>query len=242
MINFVIPMAGRGTRFTEMGYDLPKFLIEVHGKTLLEYSLESMPIKQGDGIIFVALREHDKKYDLKMIIASILGNGEFELITVPEVTRGQAETVLQARTLIDNKDDLVIYNIDTYFRSEVLRDKLENNDKKLDGVLGCMEVAPGDVKWSFAKVDDSGVVIETAEKVQISTHALTGLYHFSAGCDFVRVARRHIEADRRYKNEYYIAPMYNDLIAEGKRYVLDPVDAFVPLGTPEDLEQFRENG
>ena len=234
-------MAGLGSRFSEAGYQLPKFLIEVDGKTLLQYSLESLPLRRGDGIIFIALEEHEKKYKLKKVISSILEHGEFELIFIPVVTRGQAETVMQAKTMIDNENDLVIYNIDTYFRSDKLRSKLENKESKLDGVLGSMEVSPDDSKWSFAKVDNSGIVIETAEKVAISSHALTGLYHFSAGSDFVRVAKKHIEENKLYKNEYYIAPMYNDLIAEGKQYVLDPVDSFIALGTPEDVEAFKVN-
>ena len=37
MINIVIPMAGRGSRFAKAGYIKPKPLIDVHGKPMIEY-------------------------------------------------------------------------------------------------------------------------------------------------------------------------------------------------------------
>lgn len=234
MINYVIPMAGRGSRFAKAGYDVPKYLIEYKGKKLLEYSLNSLPIHSEDCIYFIVLKEHAKKYDLNHEIINIVGNNiKFEIIELDCVTNGQAETVLRAREYIDNDIDLVIYNIDTYFSSKNLFE-LINSDKKKDGVIGAFKVFEDDPRWSFA-TEKNGIVVKTAEKIQISENALTGLYHFTKGKDFVKVAINHIERGVTNNNEYYIAPMYNDLILEGKQFVLDFVDEFIPLGTPEDL-------
>jgi hypothetical protein len=115
---------------------------------------------------------------------------------------------------------------------------LRDPNKKLDGVIGSARL-PGD-HWSFAKTNKEGIVTETSEKVRISPNALTGFYHFSMGSDFVRVAENRVSNNTRNNNEFYIAPMYNDLIAEGKKYVLDAVDLFIPLGTPEEVAKNGE--
>lgn len=60
-MTFIVPMAGRGSRFVKEGYTLPKFMIEVKGKTLFEYSLESLPLEIADKIIFICLEEHEIK-------------------------------------------------------------------------------------------------------------------------------------------------------------------------------------
>jgi NDP-sugar pyrophosphorylase family protein len=236
-MNFVIPMAGQGQRFINQGYAIPKYLIEVKGKTLLEYSLSSLPLELASKIIFIALGEHEKKYGIKKVIGEIIQDKNFEIIFIDQVTRGQAETVLKAKKIINNEEDLVIYNIDTYFNSSTLAAALQEKGKH-DGVIGYFKDT--DPKWSFAVIDpETGFVTETAEKKPISDNALTGLYHFSNGSDFVRIAEKYLQQGTTTLNEYFIAPMYNDLIAEGKKYIIDCAEAFIPLGTPEDVEKFR---
>lgn len=236
MINYVIPMAGRGSRFVKAGYNIPKYLIEYKGKKLLEYSLESLPIQDKDNIIFIVLKEHNLQYDLnKEILFALKGKKNFKIIELDTITDGQAETVLKAEQYINNSNDLVIYNIDTYFDSSTLQ-KLLSSDSKKDGILGAFKIHENDAKWSFAR-EHQGIVVETAEKIQISDNALTGMYHFTKGSDFVRIAKKNITGGAKNQNEYYIAPMYNDLINEGKEFILDFVEKFIPLGTPEDLKE-----
>lgn len=230
-------MAGRGQRFIDAGYDLPKYLVNVNDKTLLQYSIESLPIEIADEIVFIGLKEHENKFLLSKKIASILGNHNFKLVLLDDYTRGQAETVLKARQHINPDSDLVIYNIDTCFKSVTLKEILLSVNK-YDGVIGCFhDTSP---HWSFAALDsENRFVVETAEKEPISSHALTGLYHFTKAIDFFEVASHHIDKDLTFKNEFYIAPMYNDLIKKGKRFVLDRVEFLIPLGTPEEVKRFQ---
>lgn len=234
MINFVIPMAGRGERFARAGYSDPKFMVRWRGRTLMEHALSSLPIGVDDRVILIALERHRAGYDIEGIAGRAVP-GRVVVTTVAETTRGQAETVLLAEPLVDPSEDLVIFNIDTGFRSARLRSVLESPARKADGVLGAFVARAGEEQWSFARVGESGAVLETAEKRRISDLALTGLYHFTRGGDFFRVARAHVADDRRSGGEFYVAPMYNDLIARGGRFVLDLVDELIPMGTPEDL-------
>lgn len=169
MPNFVIPMAGRGQRFIDAGYKVPKYMIKVHGKTLLEWSLESLPLDMGKKVIFICLKEHDQKFSVSQFIEKTIKTKfpriEYEIILLDKVTRGQAETVLSAKKYINNSDCLVIYNIDTYFESSRLRQKLLTlDDQGIDGLLGVF--TDTDPKWSFIELDSSGFVKRVIEKNQ----------------------------------------------------------------------------
>jgi tRNA(Ile)-lysidine synthase len=94
-MNFVIPMAGRGQRFFDAGFEVPKMLIEAKGKILLEWSVDSLPLELCSKLIFVLLEDHEKNYGLsEIILQKYTGNYEIHFVFLAETTRGQAETVL----------------------------------------------------------------------------------------------------------------------------------------------------
>jgi len=234
-VNFVIPMAGRGQRFVDAGYTLPKMLIEAHGKTLLQWSVDSLPLDLCDSLIFIGLLEHEQRHAIAPLIRSWYGDRvHLEFIFIAEVTRGQAETVLLAEPFVSPSQPLVVFNIDTAFHSPSLRQRLL--DRNTDGVLGSF--AATDPRFSYATVDDSGYVSHVAEKVVISPHALTGMYCFQKAEEFFTVASRAITAGATIRGEFYIAPLYNDLIRVGRRFVLDQCESYAILGTPAELEDF----
>lgn len=238
-MNFIIPMAGNGSRFVDAGFDIPKFLIKANGKKIIEYSLKSLPLEIATKIIFVALEKHNRFFSLKKELQSLLPNGvKFELLLIDKVTQGQAETVYLTKNLIDFSKDLVIYNIDTFFESNSLKKTLLSSTK-FDGVLGSFK--DSGANWSFAKVGVEGFVEKTSEKIPISNNALTGFYHFSNPHDFFDSFEYHKNNNIKFKDEFYIAPMYNYLIMMGKRFVLDFTNTFVPLGTPEEIKAFDPN-
>jgi dTDP-glucose pyrophosphorylase len=236
-MTFVIPMAGLGSRFKKEGYTLPKYMIEIKGKTLFEYSMDSLPISIADKLIFICLREHEI-FLVSNFINNKVQHDNIKIVFLDQVSRGQAETVYKAKEYIDENDELLIYNIDTFFISKTLKERLQNKVSKKDGVLGAFIDNSNDDKWSFARLDANENIIKTTEKEKISNFALTGVYHFIKASDFLNIAKDWIKQDKTVRNEFYIAPMYNDLIKLGKKYVLDIVDKFIPLGTPEEVKKF----
>ncbi len=238
-MNFVIPMAGRGQRFADVGYTCPKYFIEAKGKTLLEWSLSSLPLELASKLIFIALREHEAEFDISSKIKTLYSDkvNNIEFLFLDQVTRGQAETVYLAKNLIIPDTELLIFNIDTSFHSSTLKTHLSHSTS--DGIIGCFK--SDKPQFSFASVDDSGFVIKTAEKVVISENALTGLYHFKQASDFIETVEYHLNNNIRYKGEFYIAPMYNFLIEKGRKFTIDMVDQFSILGTPEELQIFLKS-
>jgi dTDP-glucose pyrophosphorylase len=233
-MNFVIPMAGLGSRFTEAGYTLPKPLLPAHGKTLLEWSVDSLPLELATKLIFVGLEAHRDQYDLETIIRKLYASHHPEFLWLKSTTRGQAETVVLAAPLLDQSVGLLIFNIDTAFRSDGMAAALR--DRSHDGVLGSFY--SNEPRFSFAKSNEQGTVIEVREKVVISDQALTGLYHFASTELFLEIARAAISADEREKGEFYVAPLYNKLIARGARFITQSCEQHWILGTPAEYESF----
>ena len=163
-------------------------------------------------------------------------------ITIESVTEGAACTVLLARRYIDNDDPLMIANCDQWVDIDV-NDYLEELDRaEADGLI--MTMWADDPKWSYVRLDGTGKpVVEVVEKQVVSNEATVGIYNFRRGSDFVRAAGRMIADDFRVNNEFYVAPAYNELIAEGKTIALYNVgreyDGMYGLGVPADLARFE---
>jgi dTDP-glucose pyrophosphorylase len=233
-VNIVMPMAGRGSRFAQIGVTTPKPLIDVRGKPMYAWATDGLPLALARRLIFICLREHLQP--LRQDIAKRYAKYDPAVIALDEVTQGQACTVLAARELIDADEPLLIFNADTYCRT-TLAGALESLPPQVAGVLDVFRAA-GD-KWSFARFDADRRVLETAEKRRISEWATTGLYYFRRGSDFVRHADAMIAEGERSNHEFYVAPVYNRLIAAGADVRANPVEAVWVLGTPEDLAHFE---
>ncbi len=110
MLNIVIPMAGRGSRFVNAGYDLPKPLIPVFGKPMIDLVVNNLRPKRKHRFVFLVLDEHVRKYAIDDMLTKL--SPGCIIVTVPEVTAGAASTVLLARSYIDTDDPLMIANSD----------------------------------------------------------------------------------------------------------------------------------
>lgn len=236
MLNIVMPIAGRGDRFRKAGYRLPKPLIPVHGRPMVELVVDNIRPRRPHRFVFLALQEHLEQYPLGDALQQIVPN--CIIVPVKHVTEGAACTVLLAREHIDTPEPLMIANSDQWVDVDIEQylDALADRD----GLI--MTMRANHPKWSYAAVDGSGRVARVAEKDPISEEATVGIYSFAHGQDFVRGAQQMIEKQLRVNQEFYVCPVYNELIGWGAKIGVYPVGALGKgmhgLGTPEDLELF----
>ncbi len=235
----VITMAGEGSRFRLAGYTIPKYEIEVHGRTLFAWSMESLRgfIEAGAKFVFVA-RSHPNIADFLKRECAATGIRKFTILTVDTLTDGQATTAMLARPAVDNAaSPLAIYNIDTYVEPRGM-------DPRYIRGTGWVPCFPGEGdKWSFAAADGDGRVSELREKRRISPHATVGLYWFDSFSRYEAAYNAYYSrAENLEAKERYIAPLYNHLIAEHAEVYLHLIRAedVYPLGTPEDVQLFRQ--
>ena len=239
MINVVIPMAGLGARFSIAGYKDPKPFIKIFDLTLIEIVLKNIDIKNAHYIL-VARSEHVKNYT--EIIELIKKKYNVSLISLDELTEGSACTVLHAHKLINNNTPLLLANSDQYIDSSIESFIEDCRLRRLDGSILTFVNDNKDPKWSYAKLNDSGLVEEVKEKDPISKYATVGLYYFSEGKFFVNGAIDMILAKNRVNNEFYSCPVYNYLISDNKKIGIYNIESeqMHGLGTPEDLNAFIE--
>lgn len=239
MLNIVIPMAGRGSRFHDAGYIFPKPLIDINGKTMIEVVVDNLKPQGDHKFIFVCQKEHYEKYDLYNILKNATEN-KFEIIQINGITEGATCTVLTAMQFINNGDSLLIANSDQFIEADINDFINDAMGRDVDGLI--MTFKSSHPKWSYARIDDEGKVIEVAEKQVISNHATAGLYYFKKGSDFIESAQSMIEKDIRFNNEFYVCPVFNEMILKEKDIYINtiPAEKMHGLGTPQDLESFLQ--
>lgn len=238
MLNIVIPMAGRGSRFAEAGYKDPKPLIKVHNKPMIQVVVENLTPQREHRFIFICQNQHIKDYGLTEKLKSYAKN--VEIIGIDGITEGQVCTVLKAKEIINNDEPMMTANADQYIDFDINDYLVEMDKRNLDGMI--MTMKADDPKWSYAKTDANGLVIETAEKKVISEDATVGIFNFRHGRDLVRSAEQMIRDDIRVNNEFYTCPCYNYLIKEGQKIGIYGIgkeyDGMYGLGIPKDLDFF----
>ena len=109
-MNILIPMAGAGSRFESAGYTLPKPLIDVFGKSMIQTVVDNL--NMSGNYIFIVQETHFKKYDLLRVLNEVAFN--CSIVVVNGVTEGAACTTLLAKEMINNNEPLVIANSDQY--------------------------------------------------------------------------------------------------------------------------------
>lgn len=241
MLNIVIPMAGRGSRFAVAGYTTPKPLIKINDKPMIQLVTENLTPSIKHRFIFIVLKEHLKKYDLNNLLNDIAD--DVEIVVIDDVTEGAACTVLKAVDYINNNDGLMIANSDQWIEYNI--DKYLNASSSYDGFI--MTMSADDPKWSFIRFNNKGKVLEVAEKRVISNEATVGIYNFAKGASFVKAANEMITKELKINNEYYVAPVYNQLIDNNANIGFHNIDGphnqgMYGLGTPEDLKEFLNSG
>ncbi len=231
-MNILIPMAGAGKRFLDAGYIFPKPIIEIQNKPMIQWVIDSLNINAN--YIFIIQKEHQQKFNLKSVLNILKPN--CRIIDLDEVTEGAACTTLLAKKYIDNDKPLMIANSDQFIKWNSSKSLYNYYSKKYDGAILTFEAIHP--KWSYAKCDDNNIVTEVAEKNVISRNATVGVYYWKRGSDYIKYAEQMIEKDIRVNNEFYVCPVYNEAIQDGKKIVIDKVDEMHGLGTPDDLKNF----
>lgn len=235
----ILPMAGRGSRFSEKGYTTPKPLINVAGKPMFYWALQSLKGLPVGRLVVVALQEHEELYKLTHLFRQYCNlpvTPDFVLLS--DITEGQLCTVMAAENYFDNDHPLLIAASDTLVISSLAADI----ESKPDNCVGLISVAdlPGD-RWSFARTNQSGRVLEVAEKVRISNHASTGIYYFSRCGVFKHFARQILDNKEKTKGEYYVIPVFQKMIDAGMWVGISRAHEMWDMGTPDAKAAFEQH-
>ena len=236
-LNVIIPMGGNGKRFKDKGYILPKPLIDVNGKTMIQRAFDSLNIKAN--YIFIVNKKQCDDYNLKIILKLIDPN--CTIIEESGELLGAANALLLAEEYIYNDNPVLIANCDQLLDWDSRQFLHDAIDRKCAGSILTFEDNSKNIKWSFAKTDEFGNVIEVAEKKPISNLAATGIYYFNAGYELIDYTKQMISKNIRTNNEFYICPIYNEYIKDNKKIITYNCNKMIGIGTAEDLENYLKS-
>jgi dTDP-glucose pyrophosphorylase len=187
--------------------------------------------------IFICQNEHYEKYNLKSVL-NLIAPG-CDIVRVDGLTEGAACTTLLAKELINNDEPLLLANSDQFIEWNSNECLYAFTADSIDGGIVTFEATHP--KWSFAKLGDDGFVSEVAEKNPISNMATVGIYYWKKGSDYVKYSEQMIEKNIRTNNEFYICPVFNEAIQDGKKIRAKHIEKMWGIGTPEDLKYFLDN-
>lgn len=208
---------------------------------MIRWVIENLKPKTPHQFIFIGQKSHIDAFDLSPKLRAWAPG--CHVIGLDAMTQGAACTALEASRFIDDAHPLMIANCDQYVDADIDDYLGQLQLRQLSGLLMTMKAF--DPKWSFVTLDAQNLVTRVVEKKRVSDIATVGIYNFARGCDFVRAAKQMIAKNLRVNNEFYVAPVYNELIEEGARIgIYDIGQEFMGmygLGTPKDFQQFADH-
>ena len=230
-------MSGQGTSFLQAGYTFPKPLIDIGGKPMIQLVIENLTPRTQHLFILIPKKEHFDKFSLHQIFSNT-AKGNFTALPQLATTQGAACSVLSAVDYINNDSELIIANADQIIDISIDKFIQFARTSKANGVI--MTFPSQHPRWSYARVDKKGAVLEVAEKKVISDQATVGIYYFKKGSDFVKAAFVMISKNIRFNNDFYVCPVYNEMILAGKKIINWEIkdSQMHGLGTPEDLNKY----
>ncbi len=230
----IVTMAGAGSRFRNAGYLVHKHMIRARGKTLFEWSMQSLTEFNDQHFIFACLAEHDQQWIRER--AAEMGIHNVSVAPRATLSLGQAQTAYDVLQLAAANEPAWIYNIDTYIEHGLKPSDLLNHQ-------GCVHVfESSNPAMSFVRYDEHGQVVELAEKKVISNWATVGVYGFESAALYQHLYEESYNACgvQEVGGERYVAPMYQLLLEKGYSVCapkLNPSDVHI-LGTPQEVTAF----
>jgi len=242
----ILPMAGKGSRFTEEGYDLPKPLLDVDGLPMILQAVDCLP--ESDNNVFICLQDHVDNFDIDKTLKNYFLNTE--IISINETTEGQACTCeigiketnvnLENPILISACDNGVFYDRKKYL--ELL------NDESIDVIVWTFrnnqasKTNPNAYAW--LDVDENNNIKHVSCKKFIyenplTTHAIIGTMFFRKGRYFMEGLQKNYNENIRTNGEFYVDDVLNQNIKDGLNVKVFEVENYICWGTPNDYKTYN---
>ncbi|MDR0579038.1 MAG: glycosyltransferase family 2 protein [Campylobacteraceae bacterium] len=225
-------MSGLSSRFFKAGYHIPKYQLPLGKYSVFYHAIYSFKYYfDKEKFIFIC-RDIYNTVEFVQKEATKLKIRNFDIIVLDDETRGQAETAYLGLKRYKEDFPVYIFNIDTIRHNYIKPDFIDECDGYLEVFRGLGE------HWSFVLPDIQGNVLKTTEKERISDLCSDGLYYFKSKNRFQDIFFESLRNNNTVFGEYYIAPLYNILIAHGAsiKYDIADIKHIDFCGTPNEYE------
>ncbi len=229
-MNIIIPMGGKGQRFIDAGYTVPKPFIDVLGTPMYQLAINNLANNAFDQFVFIVSKDHK---DYLCDILTFCPRSKIVIIDQP--VSGSVPACLLAEDYVPPFAPLVIANCDQIIDWNSYDFYTLCNASSVDGIVPTFKAVSN--AHSYAR-QENGIVVEIKEKQVISDDALCGVHFWRTADMAFRSFRKSLAGPPHFNGDYYIAPTYNELIKEGKKIITYHTNGMTILGTPEKLEEY----
>jgi len=239
----VVPMSGVGKRFISSGFTLPKPLIGVMGKSIIEHVLDMYP--DWDEILFIVNSDHFKNPDLQLekFLMNLAPTAKISVIEPHK--KGPSYAVYQSKELLIEDGPIVINYCDFagIFDLREFEEKLYRFDSVLLTYTGFHPHMLRSSNFAYVKEID-GKIENIKEKESftdnpMSEKASAGTYSFRNKNILIKSIENQIEKNYTLNNELYTSLTVKSLIENGGDVASVLMSKFLQWGTPEDLSDFN---
>lgn len=242
-MHIIIPMSGIGKRFIDAGYIVPKPLIIVERKPIIQHIIELFPGENK--FTFICNDEHLKNTNMRTILKDIVPNCNIFEVCVNN-RKGPVDAVLQASELFDDNEEIIISYCDygTKWDYNLFKSKIQYLNA--DGAIACYKgFHPhmlGSDNYAFVK-EENMLMIEIQEKKpytsnKMDEYASNGTYYFKSGSIVKKYFQELIRQNISINGEFYVSMVYNLLKQDNLNILIFEIEKMLQWGTPKDLEEY----
>jgi glucose-1-phosphate thymidylyltransferase len=228
-LKIAIPMAGYGSRLRPHTWSKPKPLIQLAGKTVLDFVLDqfqTLPDPKNVEYIFIVGPQGDQ------IKAYMDQNHPDKVVhyVLQEHMRGQSDALYQAREYLSGP--MIMTFSDTLLEANLGF----IDDETADGVA-LVKPVPDPRRFGVASLDETGRVTRFIEKPAEMDNNLVmvGFYYFRSSEALIKAIEEQFEKDIQLKDEFFLADALNLMIDHGDYFRVERIETWMDAGTPEAL-------
>lgn len=243
MIN-LISMAGKGKRFSEQGYSLPKPLIPINGDPMIWKVIDCLP--KASRWIFVVRQEHIDEYGIDKVIKKKIPEA---IITVDRDLLGGA-SIFCAEQHIPENEEVFIAGCDMGFVYDEKHFESLKKDENYDCILWTFSkdkrISANPRAWGYAVLEeDKKTITDMSVKIPISEdpyndHAVAATFWLRSKKVLYDAIRVMIKNEIKTNNEYYLDNLPLALKLLNKKSCIFDVDLLIGWGTPGEFHDFEK--
>lgn len=242
----ILPMAGRGSRFSEDGYNLPKPILPVNDNIMVVEAVNCLP--NTDNKIFICLDEHIKNYGLNEILHDKFN--ECKISIIDSVTEGQAITceIGINEHSINLEDPILISACDNGIYYDVNKIQKMLDDESIDIIVWSFRNSQSSKNnpnsYAWLDVDDNDNIKHVSCKKFIyddplKTHAIIGTMFFRKAKYFMEGLNENKKNNIRTNNEFYVDDVLNQNIKNNLVVKVFEVYNYICWGAPNDYKIYN---
>jgi NDP-sugar pyrophosphorylase family protein len=236
-------MSGVGKRFVDAGYTVPKPLIEVDGKPIIEHVCDLFPGETK--FTFICNAKHLAETNMREVLTSIKPGSQ--IVEIPNHKKGPVFAVDAINHLIDDDEEVIVNYCDfgTYwdYHDFLGHTRSRDADGAVPSYKGFHPHMLGTTNYAFIRDKDQWM-LEIKEKEpftdnRMQEYASNGTYYFKKGAYVKKYFRQLMDEDINLKGEYYVSLIYNLLVADNLKVSIYEIQHMLQWGTPGDVEEYN---